>query len=161
MKEQVSTFLLNGKCYGVAASDVQEIVPKVAITDVPLAPEHILGLINLRGQFATVVSLSRMFGLEDSQNAMNVVCRSGDTTLAFSCDEVGDVIEIERDKLLPAPGTVPRAIGSFLSGIYRTENSVYGIINIHKVIEHLVSATHAVAVSVINANSHTIRKVSN
>ena len=161
MREQVSTFFLNGKSYGVPASDVQEIVPKVSITDVPLAPDHILGLINLRGQFATVVSLSRMFGLEDSLNAMNVVCRSGDTTLAFACDEVGDVIEIERDKILPASGTIPRTVSSFLSGVYRSETSVYGIVNIQKVIEYLVSATHAVAHSAMHSNGHSLRKTSN
>jgi purine-binding chemotaxis protein CheW len=161
MRDQVSTFYLNGKCYGVPASDVQEIVPKVAITDVPLAPDHILGLINLRGQFATVVSLSRMFGLEDSVNAMNVVCRSGDTTLAFACDEVGDVIEIDRDKLLPPAGTIPRTVAGFLSGVYRTDQSLYGIVSIQKVIEYLVAATHAFAHSAMHSTSHSVRKAVN
>jgi purine-binding chemotaxis protein CheW len=158
MREQISTFLLNGKCYGVPASDVQEIVPKVPITGVPLAPEHILGLINLRGQFATVVSLSRMFGLDDAESNMNVVCRSGDTTLAFAVDEVGDVIEVDRENVMPATGTIPRSVGSFLSGVYRAEDSVYGIINIQKVIDFLVSATHSVAHTAIHSGSHSVRK---
>ena len=152
MIEQMSTFYLNGNRYGLPASDVQEIVPRVEITEVPLAPEHILGLINLRGQFATVVSLSKLFGIPDSDGAMNVVCRSGDSVLAFSVDEVGDVIEVDQSMLISTPGTIPRSVASFLTSIYRSESSVYGIISIKKVTDFLIANSH----SVVHANNHSL-----
>lgn len=153
MNEQVSTFYLNGIMYGLPASDVQEIVPKVPITEVPLAPEHVLGLINLRGQFATVVSLSKLFGLSESSGDMNVVCRNGDSVIAFSVDEVGDMLEIDRARLIPAPGTLPRTVSTFLDGVYRTDSVVYGIVSIAKVIDHLVAVGHSQAFAGNLANS--------
>lgn len=139
MIQQVSTFILNGNRYGLAAADVQEIAPQVEITPVPLAPAHILGLINLRGQFATVVSLSRLFGLEAGAVQMNVVCRADDSIVAFSVDEVGDVIEIDPRRLSTPPGSVHRKVAGFVESVYRADDCVYGILSLPRIMSFLTN----------------------
>ena len=47
---QLATFFLHGELFGVDALHVQEILTYQEITSVPLAPEYVKGLINLRGQ---------------------------------------------------------------------------------------------------------------
>ncbi len=54
---QFTTFLLRDELFGVDALQVQEILPYQEITSVPLAPEYVKGLINLRGQIVTVLDL--------------------------------------------------------------------------------------------------------
>ena len=58
---QFSTFLVDDRLYGVNIRVVQEITKSMSVTEVPLAPEHIKGLINLRGQIATAVGLRELF----------------------------------------------------------------------------------------------------
>lgn len=139
MIQQVSTFILNGNRYGLPAADVQEIAPQVEITPVPLAPAHILGLINLRGQFATVVSLSRLFGLEAGAAQMNVVCRADESIVAFSVDEVGDVIEIDPRGLSAPPGSVHRRVVGFVESVYRADDCVYAILSLPRILSFLAS----------------------
>jgi purine-binding chemotaxis protein CheW len=63
MNKQFSTFYIADRLYGLDVKDVQEVTKSLAITRVPLAPPHVVGLINLRGHLATAISLRELFGL--------------------------------------------------------------------------------------------------
>lgn len=61
------------------------------LTPVPLAPVHVLGLINLRGQVATAIGLRELFALPDKSqdSAFNMVCRIDGFLMAFQVDQIG------------------------------------------------------------------------
>ena len=68
------------------------------MTQVPLAPQVVRGLINLRGQIVTAIDLRRRLEMEPrpaGQPPMNVVVRSDDGAISFLVDEIGDVVEVE------------------------------------------------------------------
>ena len=60
---QLCTFLVDDLHLGIDVTDVQEVTRFQQMTAVPLAPEVVLGLINLRGQIVTVLDLRAMPGL--------------------------------------------------------------------------------------------------
>ncbi len=62
-RRQFATFALDGQDYGIQVESVQEVLRHSVRTPVPLAPEAIGGLINLRGQVVTAVDLRRRLGL--------------------------------------------------------------------------------------------------
>ena len=69
------------------------------MTGVPLAPEVVAGLINLRGQIVTAIDLRRRLGVRDrpaDELPMNVVVRTGDGAVSLLVDEIGDVVEVEQ-----------------------------------------------------------------
>lgn len=75
--QQFCTFFLDGFFFGVEVEKVQEVIRHQQTTRVPLSPEVIGGLINLRGQIVTAVDLRRrleMPGHAESAAPMNVVC---------------------------------------------------------------------------------------
>jgi len=53
---QYATFFVDGLFFGVEVLQVQEVLRYQEMTPVPLAPEVIEGLINLRGQIVTAVT---------------------------------------------------------------------------------------------------------
>ena len=55
---QFCTFYLDQLLFGVELQSVQEVIRHLDTTQVPLAPEVVSGLINLRGQIVTAVSRS-------------------------------------------------------------------------------------------------------
>ena len=56
---QVCTFYVNSQMYGVEVESVQEVIRYQHMTEVPLAPDSVVGLINLRGQIVTAIDLRR------------------------------------------------------------------------------------------------------
>jgi purine-binding chemotaxis protein CheW len=58
------TFALANEEYGLEILKVREIIGYMEITAVPQTPEHVKGVINLRGQVIPVIELRAKFGME-------------------------------------------------------------------------------------------------
>lgn len=137
---QFSTFRVDGRYYGVNVKLVQEITQAMPLTRVPLAPNYVAGLINLRGQIATAIGLRELFKLSaspDSASSINVICKSEGPLLALVVDEIGDVLEVEDKLFEPTPDTVSPVVAQFMSGVYKLPNEILSIIDIQKLIQFL------------------------
>jgi len=62
--EQLLTFILAGEEYGVNILRVQEIKGWDSVTPIPNTPQHILGVINLRGTIVPIIDLRLRFNLD-------------------------------------------------------------------------------------------------
>lgn len=140
MAKQFSTFYIADRLYGIEVMKVQEITRELPMTGVPLAPNYVYGLINLRGQIATAIGLREMFGVkeEDTESKMNVICNVDGLLLSLLVDRIGDVMEVEDNQYEPPPKTVPNTIRRFMDGIYKTPNALLSILDISKVSEAIV-----------------------
>lgn len=137
---QFSTFRVDGRYYGVNVKLVQEITQPMPLTKVPLAPDYVAGLINLRGQIATAIGLRELFKLSPKPEdlaGVNVICKSEGPLLALVVDEIGDVLEVEDEIFEPTPNTVNPVIGQFMAGVYKLPNDILSIIDIQKLIQFL------------------------
>jgi purine-binding chemotaxis protein CheW len=137
---QFSTFLVDDRLYGVNIKMVQEITKSMNVTEVPLAPAYIKGLINLRGQIATAVGLRELFEIAQPQSEngkINVVCKSESYLMSLVVDEVGDVLELEDVLFELTPETVNPAVSKFMSGVYKLPNNLLSVIDIQKIIDFL------------------------
>jgi len=122
--QQFCTFFLKDQFFGVPVQQVQEVIRYQEMTRVPLVPEAIRGLINLRGQIVMAVDLRRRFGMEeraDSDLPMNVVVRTEDGAVSFLVDEIGDVLEINEDVFEPAPETLQGKSRELVRGVYKLQ----------------------------------------
>ncbi len=63
LNHQYCSFQLADQCFGVDVKRVQEVIRYQDMTEVPLAPSSVCGLINLRGQIVTAVDLRSKLGL--------------------------------------------------------------------------------------------------
>ena len=136
---QFSTFWVDDRLYGVNIKMVQEITKSMNVTQVPLAPGFIKGLINLRGQIATAVGLRELFEITQNTGSgkINVVCKSESYLLALVVDEVGDVLELEDNLFERTPETVSMGVSRFMSGVYKLPNNLLSVIDIQKIIDFL------------------------
>ena len=82
---QLCGFRIKDGYYAISVLDVQEVIKPQRVTTVPLAPDYIRGLINLRGQIVTSISLKKLFGMEDvvTGDHMNIIVRSADSLYAL------------------------------------------------------------------------------
>ncbi len=118
--KQFCTFYVNDILFGVEVLDVQEVLRYQDMTDVPLAPSEIQGLINLRGQIITAIDLRNRMNLPqrpDGAKPMNVVIRANDEVISFLVDSIGDVLDVEEQDFEPPPRTVDDATRELVSGV--------------------------------------------
>jgi purine-binding chemotaxis protein CheW len=129
---QVCTFSLNQQLFGVEVQSVQEVIRYQEMTEVPLAPDAVVGLINLRGQIVTAIDLRKRLGIADrpvGQLPMNVVVRSDDGAVSFLVDQIGDVQEIDSDHFELPPETMTGPSRDLIRGAYKMKNRLLLILD--------------------------------
>ena len=134
-KSQFCTFYLDKLLFGVELKGVQEVMRWLDMTKVPLAPEVVSGLINLRGQIVTAVDLRRRLELEPAPpeiRPMNVVVRSEDGSVSLVVDQIGDVVEVEEDSFEPPPETLRGTVRNMILGVHKLDNRLMHVLDIEK-----------------------------
>ena len=126
------TFKLGDEVYGLEILSVREIIGLMTITKMPRAPEHIRGVINLRGRVIPVMDLRARFGMapcEPTDQAVIIVvhCRLAgrELTMGLLVDLVLEVANIDGSQIEPPPdlGTTSiderfiRAVGKTAQGV--------------------------------------------
>jgi purine-binding chemotaxis protein CheW len=130
--QQYCTFWIQGSLYGVEVEQVQEVIRHQGMTLVPLAPQAVAGLINLRGQIVTAIDLRRRLGVAEraaEELPMNVVVRTGEGAVSLLVDEIDDVIEVERPEMQPPPGSLDEASSLLLRGVYKLKHQLLLVLN--------------------------------
>ncbi|MFZ9886785.1 MAG: chemotaxis protein CheW [Myxococcota bacterium] len=119
--EQLCTFFVDDILFGVDVRHVQEVLRPQERTRVPLAPDVVAGLINLRGHIVTALDMRLRLGLEPAdadRELMNVVVRVADSTLSLLVDEIGDVVEVSDYSFETTPATLDPKLKSVVAGVY-------------------------------------------
>ncbi len=132
---QFCTFYLDKLLFGVELKGVQEVIRSLDVTQVPLAPTVVSGLINLRGQIVTAVDLRRRLELgprPPGELAMNVVVRSVDGAVSFLVDEIGDVVEVEDETFEVPPETLRGAVRTMITGVHKLNERLMLVLDIDK-----------------------------
>lgn len=135
-REQLCTFWVDGRLFGIEVSRVQEVIRTQAMTVVPLAPPVIRGLINLRGQIVAALDLRRRLGRpaagEDAE-PMNVVVQTDDGALSLLVDDIGDVIEVDPDRFEPPPETLQGLGRELVRGVYKLDEGLLLLLDAERV----------------------------
>jgi purine-binding chemotaxis protein CheW len=133
---QFCTFYLDKLLFGVELKAVQEVIRSLDMTRVPLAPDVVSGLINLRGQIVTAVNLRRRLELEPAppgQLAMNVVASSENGAVSLLVDEIGDVIDVDESTFELPPETLRGSVRSLILGVHKLNDRLMLVLDTEKV----------------------------
>ncbi len=134
-KKTLCTFYVDKLLFGVDVSEVQEVLRAQNMTDVPLAPDVVSGLMNLRGQIVTALDMRQLLCLQptdETRNLMNVLIRTGDTAVSLLVDEIGDVIDVQQDQFEPAPESVPKNVWEMIDGVFKLDDELLLCLNTSK-----------------------------
>lgn len=98
---EVIVFKLADKEYAFRVESVAEIIDMISATDVAYTDDNIDGIINMRGQIITIVSLCNKLNLAHKANEDSkiIICEIDDTKIGFVVDSVSDILEIKNDEI--------------------------------------------------------------
>jgi purine-binding chemotaxis protein CheW len=147
--DQVSLLLFRiaEEWYAVSVGDVREIFQEYEITPVPCVPDHILGVVNVRGEILSITDPARLMRLGTVETGGPVsppaiVIATGEVATAMVVDEIGDIREVANEAIEPPVSIIDRAQAEFISGSAFVNDSMVGIISIERVLEPIVSVRH-------------------
>lgn len=120
---QFCTFTLDGMLFGIPVLEVQEVLRHQQMTGVPLAPEMVRGLINLRGQIVTAIDMRSRLHLPASssgESPMNVIIRTEDgVPVSLLVDDIGDVLTAEDSLAEMPPETLRGPTRELVRAVYK------------------------------------------
>jgi len=89
---------------GVVAEYVVEILNNQVITYLPMLPNFIRGIINMRGQMIPIVDIRARLGMESrEEDSLVVVINPGDVQLGILVDGVDQILDMPKSSILPMP----------------------------------------------------------
>ena len=137
---QYLTFKLSDEIFAIDVSKVREILELTSITKVPQTPEFMRGVINLRGSVVPVIDLRLNFGMTCTEQTVNTciivveVNLGGEiVVLGALADSVQEVVEMDPDKIEPAPHLGTKLNTDFIKGMGKIDNDFVMILDIDKV----------------------------
>ncbi len=120
------TFKLNKEEYGIDILKVHEIIRMMQITQVPNAPNHVYGVINLRGKVIPVISLKKYLSFDASNNdddhARIMVVELDQKVVGFIVDAVSEVIKISEDVVEPPSSIASDTDTNILTGVAKLDD---------------------------------------
>ena len=134
-ENQFMTFYVGKDLFGIEVINVQEVTGHLPVETVPLAPNFVKGLINLRGQIATALDIREMFELKAAdQNVkpVSVVCNLDGNLVSLLVDSLGDVIESMPEDEESVPETVPSGVKKYLRKVSKRDEELLSIIDLEK-----------------------------
>ena len=139
--QQYLTFSLGGEVFALGILNVKEIIEFGSITEIPMMPAFIRGVINLRGAVVPVIDLSARFGGRTSAVSRRtciviVELGSGEDRqdLGVIVDAVNEVLEIPRGDIEPPPSFGARIRADFIQGMGKVNGDFVIILNVERVL---------------------------
>jgi purine-binding chemotaxis protein CheW len=139
--QQYLSFMMGGKTYGLEITDIKEILQYGDLTDVPMTPDFISGVINLRGRIVPVVDLSLRFagkatGLTKRTSIIILEIQNEDLRLmiGLTVDMVNEVLDIHPSEIEPSPSLGKQIKTNFIKGMAKINDKLLVLLNIEKVL---------------------------
>jgi len=116
---QYLTFTLGSERFALNIEKVKEVLEHTRITKIPRTPDHIRGVINLRGRAVPIVDMRLSFGMPPGQITVNTCLiiveagcgASGPVQMGARVDSVCEVAEIFDDEV-ESPSALGLAVDS-------------------------------------------------
>jgi len=139
---QYLTFNLGSEMYGLGILSIKEIIQYGGVSKVPMLPDFIRGVINLRGTVVPVVDLTARFNGHLTQtarrNCIVIVETGGDDgnqDVGLVVDSVSAVVEIPAADIEPPPAFGVRIESDFIDGMGKVDGHFTILLNLERVLD--------------------------
>lgn len=135
--KQYLTFILGGEEYAVDILKVQEIRGWEPVTPIPNTPEHVLGVINLRGIVVPIIDLRVRFAMSSAEfDALTVVVivkvtqGEKERTVGLVVDAISDVYSVVESDIKEAPEMGGALATEYITGLMTVDEKMIILLNV-------------------------------
>jgi purine-binding chemotaxis protein CheW len=135
---QLVGFRVGKETYGVPIRSVHEIVRVPEITAVPDAPEHVQGVINLRGKIVSVIDLRQRLGEAQAgssrQNRILVIEYQG-RLAGLIVDSASEVLKLSSEQVEPPPSMFQEGALQCVTGMGKYQGRLIILLDLGKLLQ--------------------------
>ncbi|RKZ99717.1 MAG: chemotaxis protein CheW [Gammaproteobacteria bacterium] len=138
---QYLTFLVGKEKLGISIHEVKEIIEISNITRVPMTPDYIRGVINLRGNVVPVVDLSARLSRETCEVTkrscivlVEIITDGESQSIGMLVDQVNEILEIPEENIQPAPEFGAEIRVEFIQAMGRVDDNFIILLEISRVL---------------------------
>jgi len=148
--KQYLCLAVGNETYAIGIDMVREILEVGRMTPLPLTPEFVRGVMNLRGAVVPVIDLKARFGAEPAiigrRSSVVIVetdhkDKDGALVVGVLVDGVSEVLEIALDDIEPVPSLGTRIPREFLQGMAKAKGTILSILDADRILERDAMAT--------------------
>lgn len=139
--KQYLTFMLSGEPFAIGILCIKEIIEYGGLTEVPMMPACIRGVINLRGSVVPVLDLAVRFGKKSAEVTKKtciviVEVKVGEQSqdMGVVVDAVNAVLEIPRSEIEPPPAFGAKIRTDFIEGMGKVNGNFVILLNVNLVL---------------------------
>ena len=131
---QFLTFAVEGSEYGVDIMRVMEIRGWSETTRIPNSPDHMRGVINLRGLVIPIFDLRTRFGqgvTEATEKHVVIVIKVGERTIGILVDAVSDILTVGEHEVKSAPSSADTGIDdAYVNGLISVDEKMVVLLDV-------------------------------
>lgn len=138
---QYLTFMLAGEMFAIGILAIKEIIEYHTLTEVPMMPDCVRGVINLRGAVVPVMDLLARFGRPPSPVSkrtciviVEVEAEGERQVIGVVVDAVNEVLDIALADIEPAPAFGARIRTDFIHGMGKVRGKFVILLNVDHVL---------------------------
>lgn len=139
--QQFLTLTLGEELYALPIEHIREIIEFGGLTEIPMMPDFLRGVINLRGAVVPVIDLSVRFGRERTEIGrrtciviVEVVQDDAAQMLGIIVDAVNEVLAVEANQVEKRPTFGARIRADFIAGILNRNDQFVIVLDIRQVL---------------------------
>jgi purine-binding chemotaxis protein CheW len=132
------TVMIGDHLFGLPISRVQDVFVPDGLTRVPLAPQEIAGILNLRGRVVTAIDMRARLGLPARQAgkpAMAIGIEFRSDSYGLLVDSIGEVMPLRNNACEAKPANLDPCLERVAAGIYWLENQLMVVLDVDRVLD--------------------------
>lgn len=130
---------------GFHVQQVREVVTNQERTHMPLCPDAVLGLINLRGRVMTELDVRKVVGLpergKDESCHVAIIETSSGEDFGLTVDDVGEVMLLDPNAYEPTPRSLEPVWRQVSEGVLKLAKGVLVLVNVERFIALTIPST--------------------
>lgn len=140
---RVCLFRIGEDSYAIPVDLLTEIITPQKLFPVPTTPQHVLGIINLRGNIVPIVDIRPVLSLpRQSEPGQIAILKHGPITLGIVVDDVSEVVAVPESSLMAIPAENAlqpsgKNRSRFALALIPREHSVAALLNVEKIIDEI------------------------
>jgi purine-binding chemotaxis protein CheW len=137
-ERQFITFTVDAEEYGVDIMAIREIRGWTPPTPLPEAPEHMRGVIDLRGAIVPIIDLRARFHFgrtEATPTHVTIVVAIGAMVVGLLADAVVDIVTVGTAAIQPVPEVDAGVRQRFLAGIVSVDGRMVVLLDLDRLVD--------------------------
>ena len=131
------TFVAGEQSFCIEITQIREIRRWSPVTLLPHAPDHVLGVMNLRGAVIPIFDLAAKLGLGRStptERHVIIIAAVNGQTVGLLVDSVSEILSVRTDKVQDAPNVRADDTTSCILGVIPVEEGMTRVIDLGRIV---------------------------